>query len=616
MKIEKYNLINSRKLLFCVCLFVFSGILFSSCSDKTSTTKIEPFYGETKPPSKQEFRWSNGKLPTTIDPALASTSPETDVVRAIFDCLTELDSKTLKVQKALANDWKSSDDFKTWTFQIRKDAKWSNGESVTAKDFVRSWKRLATLGEKVSHRILLKNIVGMNVSQIKEERDIFVEESENRPTVYPDSVEKIPEQSSDKKSKFGVEAIGSSTLKVSLVESDKDFPSLIANPMFAAVYSETEFGLNKLNAGVTTNGAFRITSIGNDGITLDRSNNYWNKENILLNRVKFVPMDTAENALQAYKMGDIDALTNFHFEPLALKLLKPFDEFHRTKHSAINIYEFNLHQKPFDDVRIREALAISLDRDRLTEDEMDGATEPAFSFSLFNSSRPFRQNVEKARKLFSAASYDNGKNFPTIRLIVNRNDVQKRVAKAVAAMWKKNLNVETEIIVKESADVEIAKNTGAFDLIRRGIVLPTTNETANMLAIFPPSLNHEKIEELVEPTNSANTNLNVNVANTANNTNTAVTNSNVQSNANTEADVSVESEKLIDEKPITDEAIAISEIPAIPLYFPKSYSLVKPYIQGFETNILDSPNLKTVKINENWQPEKPKDATKIQQSVF
>jgi oligopeptide transport system substrate-binding protein len=591
-----------------MCLAVFTA----GC-ENTLTPKPEPFYGETKPPTKQEFRWSNGKLPTTIDPAFASASPETDVVRAIFDCLTDLNATTLKPQKSLAIDWKSSEDFKTWTFQLRRDAKWSNGESVTAKDFARSWKRLATLGDKVSHRNLLKNIVGMNVSQLNEERDIFVEESGNNSAnvkVKEPSAEHIVETKANEKTKFGVEAIGAFSLKISLLEPDKDFPSLVAGPMFAAVYDEKEFDANKLNAGITTNGAFRINSIGNDGITLDRSANYWDKENVALTRVKFIPIETAENALQAYKSGEIDVLTNFYFEPLALKLLKPFNEFHRTKHSAINLYEFNLQQKPFDDVRVREALAISLDRKRLTEDEMDGATEPAFSFSLFNEAMPFRQNIPKAKQLLVDANFTNGENFPKIRLIVNRNDMQKRVAKAIAAMWKKNLNIETDIIVKENGDFETAKTNGEFDLIRRGIVLPTANETTNMLAIFPPRVKSAKVEIPVETTNSNVGNSNVNAANTE------VANSGTNVNIGTNSHIQLEIEKPVEEKIILNEVEAIAEIPAIPLYFPKSYSLVKPYIQGFETNVLDAPSLKNVKIDENWQTNKTKDATKNLQTVF
>ncbi len=596
------------KLLFWMCSVVF----ISGC-ENTLTPKSEPFYGETKPPTKQEFRWSNGKLPTTIDPAFASASPETDVVRAVFDCLTDLNATTLKPQKSLAIDWKNSEDFKTWTFQIRKDAKWSNGESVTAKDFVRSWKRLAALGNKVSHRILLKNIVGMNVSQLNEERDIFVEEFGNNAAnvkVKEPNPEQIIETKAKEKTKFGVEAIGVFSLKISLIEPDKDFPSLVASPMFAAVYDEKEFDANKLNAGITTNGAFRINSIGNDGITLDRSADYWDKENVALTRVRFIPIETAENALQAYKSGEIDVLTNFYFEPLALKLLKPFDEFHRTKHSAINLYEFNRQQKPFDDVRVREALAISLDRKRLTEDEMDGATEPAFSFSLFNEAMPFRQNIAKAKQLLVDANFTNGENFPKIRLIINRNDMQKRVAKAIAAMWKKNLNIETDIIVKEPGDFETAKTNGEFDLIRRGIVLPTANETTTMLAIFPLKAKTAKVEISVETANTNVGNSNVNAANTE------VVNSNTNAETNADLNTQREIEKPVEEKIILNEVEAIAEIPAIPLYFPKSYSLVKPYIQGFETNVLDAPSLKNVKIDENWQTNKAKDGTKNLQTVF
>lgn len=604
MNSKNFNFKNSFRQIFHLSLLAFLFLL-SACGDisSISKSKTETYYGESKPLVKQEFRWSNGKLPTTLDPAFASASPETDVIRAIFDCLTEIDAKTLKPQKSLAVDWKHSEDFKTWTFQIRKEAKWSNGESVTAKDFVRSWNRLATFGEKAAYSSLLKNIVGTKILQIKDSQPTSVNNEKN--TEFNASK---PEKA--EKTKFGVEAIGRFTLKISLVEPDEDLPSLIANPMFAAIYDESEFDTNKLNTGITTNGAFRITSIGNDGVTLDRSENYWNKANVKLTRVRFIPMENAENALQAYKEGQIDVLTNFYFEPLVLKLLNPFKEFNRTKHSAINLYEFNLRQKPFDDVRVREALAISLDRQRLTEDELDGAAEPAFAFSLFNSSRPFRQNVEKARKLFSAANFDNGQNFPVVRLIVNRNDTQKRVAKAVAAMWKKNLNIETEIIVKENNDFEIAKTKGEFDLIRRGFVLPTTNELANIETIFSNESNTDKLEQVND--SSAPTTNNTN----ANNSNSGIENSNENTIADNKSNPEAGNEIAGDAKPILSETQAIAEIPAIPLYYPKSYSLVKPYVQGFETNVLDAPSLKTVKIDENWQPDKENGDTKNAQSVF
>ena len=178
-----------------------------------------------------------------------------------------------------------------------------------------------------------------------------------------------------------MEAEDNFTLTISLVKPDKDFPALVAHPIFRPIYGDGKnFESDKLNADIVTNGAFRISSVGQDGITLDRAENYWNREAVELERVRFVPTENAEKALAAYRNGEVDAVTNADFEPLALKLLTPFEDFRRTTYSAINFYEFNQNNPPFDDRRVREALAISIERERLTEGEMNGASLPALSF--------------------------------------------------------------------------------------------------------------------------------------------------------------------------------------------------------------------------------------------
>src|ERR1043165_6165124 len=147
----------------CVYLWIIIlGLFLTACSE-LEKPKTEPFYAQTAPPQKKEFRWSNGKMPKSFDPALASAPPETDIIRAVFEGLTDTNPKTLEAVPSVAEKWTASEDFKTWTFYLRKDAKWSNGENVKAQDFVRSWKRLAEMGAKVSHAQLLENIVGTRV---------------------------------------------------------------------------------------------------------------------------------------------------------------------------------------------------------------------------------------------------------------------------------------------------------------------------------------------------------------------------------------------------------------------------------------------------------------------
>lgn len=602
----------------------------SACSE-LEKPKTEPFYAQTAPPEKKEFRWSNGRMPKSFDPALAGAPPETDVVRAIFEGLTDTDPKTLEATASAAEKWNASEDFKTWTFHLRKDAKWSNGERLTAADFVRSWKRLAEMGDRASHPKLLENIVGVRELRPKPiveaetadanilpkpiaEQNLPILGSNTNPAPSPQpkpsatpandkTVSAVEKEAKDKTKpppeiKFGVEAVGDLTLRVSLLEPDRDFPALVAHPMFRPIFGDgKDFEDGKLNAAIVTNGAFRVTSVGQDGVTLDRSENFWGKDKVELERVRFVPKETAEKALEAYRAGEIDAVTNADFEPLALKLLTPYSDFKRKTHSALNFYEFNRAKKPFDDRRVREALAIAIDRERLTEIEMDGSTRPALSFLPFDEQgdKKLVQDKERAKELLEEAGYEDGEDFPTIRLVVNRNDVQQRIARAIVKMWKQTLNVDTIIVVKEAAELEAVRQKGEFDVLRRGVVLPTADETAGLMAIFEPAMPPPAAASptptaspLPAPDGSPN-----NFGTTPGNSDQAP--GNEPPNAPAE---------IIEIKPILTEDEALAEIPAIPLYFPTSYSLVKPYILGFEINTLDAPSLKDVKIDNHWQPKK------------
>lgn len=616
---RKYGFAECSASLFFICL---CGMFFTSCKEIKSPEPA-PFIGKILPPQNREFRWSNGKMPKSFDPAKATAAPETDIVRAVYEGLTELDPKTLKPVPAVAEKWSASEDFKTWTFQLRRDAKWSNGKLVTAEDFVRSWKRLTEMGEKVSRRDLLKNIVGMNTEDVL---PVFADESSspannnkevssqtnintstntninnvntviNSPfmPIKNSNVYIAVERKEVKPSaKFGVEAVDDFNLKVSLIHPDKDFPSLVVHPIFRPVYGDGK-DLATLNPNIVTNGAFRPVETEKN-IVIEPSENYRNREQIKIERIRFVPTDTAESALAAYQAGEIDAVTNADLQPLALKLLTPFkEEFRQIKHGALNFYEFNRNNKPFDDLRVRQALASAIERERLTDGETEGSTEPALGFLPFDEKEKISESAEQAKKLLADAGFPEGRNFPTIRLMINRNDLQKRIARAVAKMWKNVLNIETEVIVKDQADFENALKNGEFDMVRRGVLFPTNNETANMLTIF----DSPKTEiNVTDENNSSEAQNHSNLKETKNKTET-------QKLTKPEELKTVQIASPDEKNLILTEAEAIEKMPAIPLYFPTSYALVKPYIKGFEMNELDAPLLKTVTIDESWQAPK------------
>ena len=594
---------------------LFVGIISISCSQLQKPAP-EPFFAETPPPKVQELRWSNGKLPKSFDPALASAPPETDIVRALYEGLTEIDPSTLKEVPGVAESWSASEDNRVWTFKLRRTAKWSNGKQVTANDFVRAWKRLVQLGDKTAHRSLLSNIAGIPAAKndgqsVTETADQLLRSNSNtnqaeqsgpvqRPGTQVNSGPRpLPNNAPTPETgstpgvpvPLGFVAEDDVTLKVTLVLPDKDLPKLVAHPIFRPIFSDGEEFMGKeLNPTFVSNGPFRLAKIEPAGLSLVRSETYWDKDSIRLEKVRIVAAESSEKALTAYRAGELDAITNADFSPLVLKLLTPYEDFRRTTHSALNFYEVNITRAPFSDRRVREALSNAIERDRLTEGEMDDSTRPALSFLPYASSAKAKltQDKEKAKELLSEAGFPEGEGFPVIKLLINRNDTQQKIARSVARMWKQNLNVDTEIVVKEPGDLESARKAGEFDMVRRGVVFPTSDETANFMAVFEPvmpvvPLPGNTPAETRRPGGPA-------VGPEANRDASSVPGSVEQEPAGPQV------------QSIFTEDDAIYELRAIPLYFPTSYSLVKPYVAGFDINSLDILDLANVTIDSDWQP--------------
>lgn len=526
----------------------FSGIcalVLAFCLTHTGCfTGNEPstYYGKVIPPRSQEFRWSNGGLPQTFDPAFAVAPPDTDAVRALFEGLTDYDPRTLAPVPAVATRWESSDDGRVWTFHLRENARWSNGEKVTAEDFVRSWERTLKIGPLAPHTELLNNIEGVTRAQ-------------RSPTPAA----------------FGARAIDEHTLQVRLQHGDDSFPALVAHPVFRPVKVADADRTNRLESHeLISNGAFLLSATETDKVQLERAQTYWDEPSVALDRVTFVNKTNAEDALSAYQAGEIDAITNAPFEPLALKLLASYKDFRRSTYGALTYYAFNTAREPFDDVRVREALALAIDRERVSRDDLGGATEPAGKFlpqamsgekPVVNQADLLEYDVNRARELLAQAGYPDGEGFPVIRLLVNRNEQQRIVAQSIAAMWRAALNVETEIIIRNWDEYEATIRAGDYDVVRRGMVMQTTSELINIWMMFDRDALLVP-EELPSPESTP---------------------------ANPEKKIVVET-----------EAQALENLVAMPIYFASSYSLVKPYVSGFDANVLDAPALKKTRLNTNW----------------
>jgi len=183
------------------------------------------------------------------------------------------------------------------------------------------------------------------------------------------------------------------------------------------------------------------------------------------------------------------------------------------------------------------------------------------------------QDYNKARALLAAAGYPDGEGFPTIRLLINRNEQQRLVAQAVATMWRSVLNIDAEIVTKNWEDYEVAIALGDYDVVRRGVVMQTTDELTNLRMIFERGTSAIPISSTSPEPSPAR-------------------------------ELSPPNKKSAS-VPIESETQALKELKAMPIYFASSYALVKPYVSGFDSNVLDAPSLKRLRVDTTWKQRKP-----------
>jgi oligopeptide transport system substrate-binding protein len=169
-------------------------------------------------------------------------------------------------------------------------------------------------------------------------------------------------------------------------------------------------------------------------------------------------------------------------------------------------------------------------------------------------------DVNKARELLAEAGYPNGEGFPVIKLLINRNEQQRVVAQSIATMWRLGLNIETEIVIRNWDEYEALMKAGDYDIVRRGVVMQSTSELVNLRMLF---------ERDQRPLPSASP----------------------------LAEASPSPQPI---PPVETEAQALKDLKAVPIYFASSYSLVKPYVSGFDSNVLDVPSLKKTRMNTDW----------------
>lgn len=410
--------------------------------------------------------------PASLDPVKAVGLPEIQVLRDLFEGLTNQDA-TGNIVPGVAESWSSSDN-KTWIFTLRKNARWSDGKPVTAQDFVYSWQRLVD-PQNSSPFAWFAALSGL------QNADAIVKGE-------------MPAE------KLGVSAPDSHHLKVTLARPVPWFPSLTANVALFPVPQSviTQHGNDWTRPGnLVGNGAYQLQDrVVNEKIVLTRNSHYWDDAHSVLTRVTFVPLNEESSATRRYRAGDIDITESFPKEMYSILKKNLPGQVYTPDQLGTYYYAFNTQKGPTADVRVRRALSWSIDRRIIAEKVLGTGEKPAWHFTPevttgFQPRPSFLQQHDQqalnaqAKALLATAGYGPGRPL-RLKLLYNTSENHQKIAVAVASMWKKNLGAEVTLQNQEWKTYIDSRNSGNFDVIRASWV-GDYNEPSTFLSLLTRS---------------------------------------------------------------------------------------------------------------------------------
>ncbi|EDS6045380.1 oligopeptide ABC transporter substrate-binding protein OppA, partial [Salmonella enterica subsp. enterica serovar Thompson] len=426
---------------------------------------------------KQTLVRNNGSEVQSLDPHKIEGVPESNVSRDLFEGLLISDVEG-HPSPGVAEKWENKD-FKVWTFHLRENAKWSDGTPVTAHDFVYSWQRLAAPNTASPYASYLQYGHIANIDDII---------AGKKPATD-----------------LGVKALDDHTFEVTLSEPVPYFYKLLVHPSVSPVPKSAveKFGDKWTQpANIVTNGAYKLKNwVVNERIVLERNPQYWDNAKTVINQVTYLPISSEVTDVNRYRSGEIDMTYNNMPIELFQKLKKEIpNEVRVDPYLCTYYYEINNQKAPFNDVRVRTALKLALDRDIIVNKVKNQGDLPAYSYTppytdgaklvepeWFKWSQQKRN--EEAKKLLAEAGFTADKPL-TFDLLYNTSDLHKKLAIAVASIWKKNLGVNVNLENQEWKTFLDTRHQGTFDVARAGWCADYNEPTSFLNTMLSDSSNN------------------------------------------------------------------------------------------------------------------------------
>jgi oligopeptide transport system substrate-binding protein len=494
--------------------------------------------------AEQVLRVGNSSEPQSLDPAKSENVQDANIERDLYEGLTTLD-KEGRVVAAAAASWTVSPDGVVYTFKIRPNAKWSNGEPVTAEDFAWTWRRAVDPATGSNYSFLYSPI--KNAEAITDKR-----------IADPQAL--------------GVRAVNAETLEVTLEGPTGYFLSLLAHPIFGPLHRATvqKFGPQFTRAGnLVTNGAFMLKEwTPQSRIVLVRNPHYWDATSIKLNEISYLPIENQNEEFKRFRAGELDITSDVPGDQIEFIRQSMGKELHLSPYLGSYYLGLNVTRPPFkDNFKLREAVNLVIDREAIVNKILRTGEIPAYSWVppglpgyeaqyLPWREMPMADRVALAKKLYQEAGYDAA-NPLKIELRYNTSENHKKIMIAVAAMLRQSLGIETTLVNEEFKVFLQTRNEKKITQMFRGgwIADYADPNTFAQVLLSDSGLNdsgydNPAYDKLVKT-----------------------------------AALTVDPVKRMD---LLEQAerLVLTELPVIPLYDYVKKQMVKPYVTGFAPNIL------------------------------
>ncbi|MFO1449396.1 MAG: peptide ABC transporter substrate-binding protein [Opitutaceae bacterium] len=494
------------------------------------------------PPKVLHF--GNAVEPQDLDPQSVTGVYEARILRALLEGLV-CTGADQSVTPGVAKSWEISPDGLVYTFHLRADARWSTGAAVTALDFVRSYRRLLTPSFGAPYADRFYYVAGAEAYHRGTLRDF---------------------------SQTGFQALDPQTLQLTLHQPAPFLLDLMTRVEWLPVPMEV---IEKVGPAdrpgnrwtrpehFVGNGPFLLTSWrAGQKIVVSRSPTYWDRSHLKLDEIHFYPVENPEVEERMFRTGQLHVTSALPLTKIAAYRREASPALRIDPWGGLNFYVFNVKRAPFNDVRVRRAFSLAVDREAIVKNVSLAGDEPAYhtvpnGLAGYRSNQGFTMDVTEARRLLAEAGYPGGKGIAPIQLLYNTSENHRAVAEAVQQMWRKNLGVSVSLTNQEwKVYLDTVKSTRDFQIARSGWLMSEPHlhldRWATGNANNDANWSHSGFDRLLQASLAAPT-------------------------LTARYELYQQMEKIM-----------VDEMPILPIYFVSLARLINPKVTGYRTTTSDS----------------------------